>query len=107
MTYAQRIDSLLRRLSDLFRRCAGAAGSVHTDLHQRSRRTTKLADPRWRPQHGGSDPLSGALIGFCAAAGETRTVANAVNLIDLVLFAVPATVVQLVVFVFARMLMPG
>jgi len=49
--------------------------------------------------------LSGALIGF--ALPLASTVANAVNLIDLVLFAVLATVVQLVVFVFARMLMPG
>lgn len=49
--------------------------------------------------------LSGALIGF--ALPLASTVANAVNLIDLVLFALLATVVQLVVFVFARMLMPG
>jgi len=49
--------------------------------------------------------LSGALIGF--AMPLASTVANAVNLIDLVLFAVLATVVQLIVFVFARMLMPG
>ncbi len=49
--------------------------------------------------------LSGALLGF--ALPLASTVANAVNLIDLVLFALLATVVQLVVFVFARMLMPG
>lgn len=49
--------------------------------------------------------LSGALLGF--ALPLASTVANAVNLIDLVLFAVLATVVQLIVFVFARMLMPG
>ncbi len=49
--------------------------------------------------------LSGAMLGF--ALPLASSVANAVNLIDLVLFAVLATVVQLVVFVFARMLMPG
>jgi putative membrane protein len=49
--------------------------------------------------------LSGALLGF--ALPLASTVANAVNLIDLGLFAVLATVVQLIVFVFARMLMPG
>ena len=49
--------------------------------------------------------LSGALLGF--ALPLASTVANAVNLIDLVLFALLATVVQLVVFVFSRMLMPG
>lgn len=49
--------------------------------------------------------LSGALLGF--ALPLASTVANAVNLIDLVLFALLATVVQLIVFVFARMLMPG
>ena len=49
--------------------------------------------------------LSGALLGF--ALPLASTVANAVNLIDLVLFALLSTVVQLVVFVFARMLMPG
>ena len=49
--------------------------------------------------------LSGALLGF--ALPLASTVANAVNLIDLALFAVLATVVQLIVFVFARMLMPG
>ena len=48
--------------------------------------------------------LSGAMLGF--ALPLASSVANAVNLIDLVLFAVLATVVQLVVFVFARMLMP-
>ncbi len=49
--------------------------------------------------------LSGALLGF--ALPLASTVANAVNLSDLVLFALLATVVQLIVFVFARMLMPG
>ena len=49
--------------------------------------------------------LSGAMLGF--ALPLASTVANAVNLVDLVLFAVLATVVQLIVFVFARMLMPG
>jgi len=49
--------------------------------------------------------LSGALLGF--ALPLASTVANAVNLLDLALFAVLATVVQLIVFVFARMLMPG
>ena len=49
--------------------------------------------------------LSGAMLVF--ALPLASTVANAVNLIDLVLFAVLATVVQLIVFVFARMLMPG
>ena len=49
--------------------------------------------------------LSGAMLGF--ALPLASTVANAVNLMDLVLFAVLATVVQLIVFVFARMLMPG
>ncbi len=49
--------------------------------------------------------LSGALLGF--ALPLASTVANAVNLIDLVLFALLATVVQLIAFVFARMLMPG
>ena len=49
--------------------------------------------------------LSGAILGF--ALPLASTVANAVNLIDLVLFALLATVVQLIVFVFARMLMPG
>jgi putative membrane protein len=49
--------------------------------------------------------LSGALLGF--ALPLASTVANAINLIDLALFAALATVVQLVVFVFARMLMPG
>ena len=48
--------------------------------------------------------LSGAMLGF--ALPLASSVANAVNLIDLVLFAVLATIVQLVVFVFARMLMP-
>lgn len=49
--------------------------------------------------------LSGAMLGF--ALPLASTVANAVNLVDLVLFAVLATVLQLIVFVFARMLMPG
>jgi len=49
--------------------------------------------------------LSGAMLGF--AMPLASAVANAVNLIDLCLFAVLATVVQLVAFVFARMLMPG
>lgn len=49
--------------------------------------------------------LSGALLGF--ALPLASTVANAVNLTDLALFAVLATVAQLVVFVLARMLMPG
>lgn len=49
--------------------------------------------------------LSGAMLGF--ALPLASAVANAVNLIDLCLFAVLATVVQLVAFVFARMLMPG
>ena len=49
--------------------------------------------------------LSGALLGF--ALPLASTVANAVNLLDLALFAALATVVQLIVFVFARMLMPG
>ncbi len=49
--------------------------------------------------------LSGAMLGF--ALPLASSVANAVNLVDLVLFAVLATVVQLIVFVFARMLMPG
>ena len=48
--------------------------------------------------------LSGAMLGF--ALPLASSVANAVNLVDLVLFAVLATVVQLIVFVFARMLMP-
>lgn len=49
--------------------------------------------------------LSGAMLGF--ALPLASTVANAVNLLDLLLFAVLAAVVQLVVFVFMRMLMPG
>ena len=49
--------------------------------------------------------LSGAMIGF--AMPLASTVVNAVNLIDLVLFALLATVVQLVAFVFVRMLMPN
>jgi putative membrane protein len=49
--------------------------------------------------------LSGAMLGF--AMPLASTVVNAVNLVDLLLFAVLATVVQLVVFVFVRMLMPN
>lgn len=49
--------------------------------------------------------LSGAVLGF--ALPLASTVANAVNLVDLLLFALLATVVQLIVFVFARMVMPG
>ncbi len=49
--------------------------------------------------------LSGAMLGF--ALPLASTVANAVNLLDLLLFAVLATVVQLVAFVFVRMLMPN
>jgi putative membrane protein len=49
--------------------------------------------------------LSGALIGF--ALPVASTVANAVNIIDMVVFAVVATIVQLVVFLIARMVLPG
>jgi putative membrane protein len=49
--------------------------------------------------------LSGAMLGF--AMPLASTVVNAVNLVDLALFAVLATVVQLVTFVFVRMLMPN
>jgi putative membrane protein len=49
--------------------------------------------------------LSGAMLGF--AMPLASTVVNAVNLVDLLLFAVLATVVQLVTFVFVRMLMPN
>jgi putative membrane protein len=49
--------------------------------------------------------LSGALIGF--ALPVASTVANAVNILDMVVFAVVATVVQLIVFVIARMVLPG
>ncbi len=49
--------------------------------------------------------LFGALIGF--ALPVASTVANAVNIIDMVIFAVVATVVQLVVFVIARLVLPG
>lgn len=49
--------------------------------------------------------LSGAMLGF--AMPLASTVVNAVNLVDLVLFAVLATVVQLVAFVFVRMLIPN
>jgi putative membrane protein len=49
--------------------------------------------------------LSGAVIGF--ALPVAATVENAVNIVDMVIFAVVATVVQLVVFVIARMVLPG
>jgi putative membrane protein len=49
--------------------------------------------------------LFGALIGF--ALPVASTVANAVNIVDMIVFAVVATVVQLIVFVVARMLLPG
>jgi putative membrane protein len=49
--------------------------------------------------------LSGAMLGF--ALPVASTVINAVNLIDMVIFGVVATVVQLIVFVVARMLLPG
>jgi putative membrane protein len=49
--------------------------------------------------------LLGALIGF--ALPVASTVANAVNIVDMIVFAVVATVVQLIVFVVARMLLPG
>jgi putative membrane protein len=49
--------------------------------------------------------LSGALLGF--ALPVASTVANAVNILDMIVFAVVATVVQLVVFVIARMVLPG
>ena len=49
--------------------------------------------------------LSGAMLGF--AMPLASTVVNAVNLIDLVLFALLATVVQLIAFVFVRLLMPN
>jgi putative membrane protein len=49
--------------------------------------------------------LSGALIGF--ALPVASTVANAVNILDMIVFAVVATVVQLIVFVIARMMLPG
>ncbi len=48
--------------------------------------------------------LSGALIGF--ALPVASTVANAVNVVDMVIFAIVATVVQLIVFVIARLVMP-
>ncbi|TAG00821.1 MAG: DUF350 domain-containing protein [Betaproteobacteria bacterium] len=49
--------------------------------------------------------LSGAMLGF--ALPVASTVINAVNLVDMVIFGVVATVVQLVVFMIARMLLPG
>jgi putative membrane protein len=49
--------------------------------------------------------LSGAMLGF--ALPLASTVINAVNLIDMVIFAVVATVAQIIVFVVARMLLPG
>jgi len=55
--------------------------------------------------HAAAISLSGAMLGF--ALPLASSVANAVNLVDLLVFAVLATVVQLIVFVFVRMLMPG
>jgi putative membrane protein len=49
--------------------------------------------------------LSGAVIGF--ALPVAATVENAVNIVDMIIFAVVATVVQLIVFVVARMVLPG
>lgn len=49
--------------------------------------------------------LSGAVLGF--ALPVAATVENAVNLVDMLVFAVVATVVQLIVFVVARMVLPG
>jgi putative membrane protein len=49
--------------------------------------------------------LSGAVMGF--ALPVASTVENAVNIVDMIIFAVVATVVQLIVFVIARMLLPG
>jgi putative membrane protein len=49
--------------------------------------------------------LSGAVIGF--ALPVASTVENAVNIVDMIIFAVVATVVQLIVFVVARMVLPG
>lgn len=49
--------------------------------------------------------LGGALLGF--ALPVASTVANAVNIVDMLVFAVVATVVQLIVFVVARMVLPG
>jgi putative membrane protein len=49
--------------------------------------------------------LSGAVIGF--ALPVAATVENAVNIVDMIIFAVVATVVQLVVFVIARLVLPG
>jgi putative membrane protein len=49
--------------------------------------------------------LGGALLGF--ALPVASTVVNAVNILDMVIFAVVATIVQLVVFVIARMVLPG
>jgi putative membrane protein len=49
--------------------------------------------------------LGGAMIGFTLPLASV--VANAVNLIDMLLFALLAGVVQIVVFVLARKLLPG
>ncbi|MGL4234094.1 MAG: DUF350 domain-containing protein [Casimicrobium sp.] len=49
--------------------------------------------------------LSGAMLGF--ALPVASTVINAVNVVDMLIFAVVATVAQIVVFVVARMLLPG
>ncbi len=49
--------------------------------------------------------LSGALIGF--ALPVAATVENAVNIVDMLIFAVVATIAQLIVFVVARMVLPG
>jgi putative membrane protein len=49
--------------------------------------------------------LGGALIGF--ALPVASSVENAVNVVDMLLFAVVATIAQLIVFVVARMALPG
>jgi putative membrane protein len=49
--------------------------------------------------------LSGALLGF--ALPVASTVANAVNILDMIVFAIVATVVQLIVFAIARLVLPG
>jgi putative membrane protein len=49
--------------------------------------------------------LSGAMLGF--ALPLASSVINAVNLVDMTIFAVVATVAQIIVFVVARMLLPG
>ncbi len=49
--------------------------------------------------------LFGAMIGF--ALPLASAVANATNVIDMLIFAVVATVAQIVVFVVARMVLPG